>query len=49
MTGVSKLIRVSELAGMGREWRRRREEGAVTHSPASVCNQAAEAGSPIRA
>lgn len=47
MTGVSKLIRVSELAGMGREWRR--EEGAVTHSPGSVCNQAAEAGSPIRA
>lgn len=25
------------------------EEGAVTHSPGSVCNQAAEAGASIRA
>lgn len=25
------------------------EEGGVTHSPGSVCNQAAEAGSSIRA
>lgn len=27
----------------------REEEGAVTHSPGSVCNQAAEAGRSIRA
>ncbi len=31
------------------EEERREEEGAVTHSPGSVCNQAAEAGTSIRA
>lgn len=31
------------------EKERREEDGVVTLSPGSVCNQAAEAGSPIRA
>lgn len=57
MTWVSKLIRVSEGGRGGKESRvvvveeQEEEEAAaaVTHSPVSVCNQAAEAVSSIRA